>query len=293
MDVAAVIYAFTSAILMGTIGIFSRKTGLPAEIITLFRLILGAGFMMLFLLLIGRIKMLWKWPSYPVLINGFMLAGFMIFYIQAMNYTSMANAIMLIYLAPVVASIVAHFFLNERLTGRALGLICLALFGFATMMEFKIDISSGSREFIGICYSLLALVSYTAFILINRIIKAEIHVYTRTFWQLLTGAIAMIPLTLFSIQTIELNHIPWLIGVGLLPGFLGIFFAVAALSRLPAAMFGTIAYMEAVAVVIFGWTLFQESLSLMQISGCLLIIISGILKTSLPAKNSTAEQLPG
>ncbi len=111
MDVAAVIYAFTSAILMGTIGIFSRKTGLPAEIITLFRLILGAGFMMLFLLLIGRIKMLWKWPSYPVLINGFMLAGFMIFYIQAMNYTSMANAIMLIYLAPVVASIVAHFFL--------------------------------------------------------------------------------------------------------------------------------------------------------------------------------------
>ncbi len=161
------------------------------------------------------------------------------------------------------------------------------------MMEFKIDISSGSREFIGICYSLLALVSYTAFILINRIIKAEIHVYTRTFWQLLTGAIAMIPLTLFSIQTIELNHIPWLIGVGLLPGFLGIFFAVAALSRLPAAMFGTIAYMEAVAVVIFGWTLFQESLSLMQISGCLLIIISGILKTSLPAKNSTAKQLPG
>jgi drug/metabolite transporter (DMT)-like permease len=48
---------------------------------------------------------------------------------------------------------------------------------------------------------------------------------------------------------------------------------------LPAATFGTLAYCEPIAVIAFGWTLFDESLSLMQIGGCLLIIASGILTT--------------
>jgi drug/metabolite transporter (DMT)-like permease len=190
---------------------------------------------------------------------------------------------MLVYLAPVAASVVAHFFLNEKLTATALSLIGLALFGFAMMMEFRIDLSSGSDEFVGLCYGLLALASYAGFILVNRMIRPDVHVYTSTFWQLLCGGLAVTPLAIHSIHEVGPDHTLWLIGVGLFPGFLGIFFAVAALSRLPAATFGTIAYMEAVAVVIFGWTLFQESLSPLQIGGCLLIIASGIARTVMPA----------
>ncbi|MFW2367283.1 MAG: DMT family transporter [Desulforhopalus sp.] len=279
MDIVAVTYALLAAILMGTIGVFSKLTGLPAEIITFFRLIFGAGFMMLFLATIRKVSLAKVWPSWPVLINGVLLAGFIIFYVQAMNYTSMANAIMLVYLAPLIASVVAHFFLGERLTVNALSLICLALFGFGMVMEFKIDISSGSREFVGICYGLLAVASYAGFILLNRVIGPKIHVYTRTFWQLLTGGCVMIPFILFSMHEVSLSDIPWLLAVGLFPGFLAIFFAVAALSRLPVAVFGTIAYMEPVAVVIFGWTIFHETLNAIQIAGCLLIITSGILKT--------------
>lgn len=286
MDFTAVVYAFLSAALMGTIGVFSKLTGLPAEIITFFRLMLGAGFMMVFLAIIGKVRFAKIWPTWPVLANGVLLAAFIIFYVQAMNYTTMANAIMLVYLAPLVASGVAHFFLNERLTVAALALICLALFGFGMMMEFKIDISSGSREFIGICYGFLALASYAGFILVNRVISPQIHVYTRTFWQLFTGGCVMIPLILVSMHEVSTTHIPWLIAVGFFPGFLAILFAVAALSRLPVAMFGTIAYIEPVAVVIFGWTIFHETLAPMQINGCLLIILSGILKTVTTRRKS-------
>jgi drug/metabolite transporter (DMT)-like permease len=286
MDISAVVYAFLSAALMGTIGVFSKLTGLPAEIITFFRLIFGAGFMMLFLAIIGKIRLAKVWPTWPVLVNGVFLAAFIIFYVHAMNYTSMANAIMLVYLAPLVASVVAHFFLGERLTVTALALICLALFGFGMMMEFKIDISSGSQEFIGVCYGFLALVSYAGFILVNRVISPQIHVYTRTFWQLFTGGCVMIPFMLLSMNEVSTNHIPWLIAVGFFPGFLAILFAVAALSRLPVAMFGTIAYIEPVAVVIFGWTIFHETLNPMQIIGCLLIIFSGILKTVITRRKS-------
>jgi drug/metabolite transporter (DMT)-like permease len=84
---------------------------------------------------------------------------------------------------------------------------------------------------------------------------------------------------LLQIRELTCNNIPWLIGVGLFPGFLAILFVIISLSRLPAAMFSTIAYSEPVAVVIFGWTLFNESLSLTQICGCFIIIFSGIIKT--------------
>jgi drug/metabolite transporter (DMT)-like permease len=286
MNRSAIVYAFLSAALMGTIGIFSKLTGLPAEIITFFRLILGAGFMIIFLAIIGKARLAKVWPTWPVLGNGVLLAAFIIFYIQAMNYTTMANAIMLVYLAPLFSSGVAHFFLGERLTVTALTLICLALFGFGLMMEFKIDISSGSREITGIFYGFLALASYAGFILVNRVISPKTHVYTRTFWQLFTGGCVMIPFILLSMNAVSTNHIPWLIAVGFFPGFLAILFAVAALSRLPVAMFGTIAYTEPVAVVIFGWTIFHETLSPMQIIGCFLIIFSGILKTIATRKES-------
>lgn len=282
----SIIFAFLSAVLMGTIGVFSKLTGLPAEIITFFRLILGALFMVLYLAIVGQLDKAAARPSWPVVLNGGFLAGFIIFYVQAMNYTSMANAIMLVYLAPLAASVVAHFFLKERLTPSAFGLICLALFGFAMMMEFKLDISLGSREFIGVCYGLAALASYAGFILINRLIREEIHVYTRTFWQLFIGGCVMIPLALFSFNQVEVSQVGWLLGVGFFPGFLAILFAVIALSRLSVAVFGTIAYMEPVAVVIFGWTIFNETLSPLQIAGCLLIILSGIVKTCLESRSN-------
>ncbi len=283
MNTSAILLAFLSAVLMGTIGVFSKITGLPAEIITFFRLFLGAFFMVFYLAIIRQLGKIATPPSWPVLVNGALLAGFIMFYVQAMNYTSMANAIMLLYLAPLAASVAAHFFLGERLTPLAFGLICLALLGFL-MMEFQIDLTGNNREFIGICYGLAALVSYASFILLNRLIQPEIHFYTRTFWQLFTGSIVMVPFVCFSISEVHANHIPWLLAVGFFPGFLALLFAITALSRLPVAVFGTIAYMEPVAVVLFSWTIFQETLSPIQIAGCCLILVSGILKTFLESR---------
>jgi drug/metabolite transporter (DMT)-like permease len=289
MDLTAILFAFLSAILMGTIGVFSRLTALPAEVIAFFRLFLGAAFLLMYLGVIGKIHYLKKWPTWPVPVNGCFLAGFVVFYVQAMTFTTMANAIMLVYLAPLAAALVAHFFLGERLSVTGFGLIGLALFGFAMVMEFKIDISGSGTGFLGVSMGFAAMACYAGFILVNKIISDEVHVYTRTFYQLLTGALVMIPLIGESIGDVSVTHIPWLIGIGLFPGFLAILFAVVALSRLPAATFGTISYSEPVAVVFFGWTIFNESLSVLQIGGCLLIIISGILKTCITPKGKRTK----
>lgn len=282
----SILFAVFSAVLMGTIGVFSKITGLGPEIITFYRLLFGAVFMVIYLSISGKLSLLKTWPSWPVLINGGFLSGFIIFYIAAMNYTTMANAIMLVYLAPVAASIFAHFFLKEKLTIISIGLIIMALFGFAMMMEFHIDLQSGSKSAIGIIYGLLALVAYAGFILVNRIIPVHIHVYNRTFYQLLIGALCMLPFIINTHQHITQTDWLWLTGAGLFPGFLAILFVVIALSKLPATIFGTLAYFEPIAVVIFGWTIFGESLNMLQLSGCGIIMISGILQAIMSTRNN-------
>jgi drug/metabolite transporter (DMT)-like permease len=281
MDSTGITLAILSALFMGTIGVFSRVTGLPAETITFFRLLLGAGFLAIFLLTTRQAVALRRWPTWPVIVNGALLAGFIIFYVQAMNLTSMANAIMLVYLAPVAASIFAHFLMGERLNLAGWLLIAAAMLGFATMMEFRLDFSAGGSHGAGLGFAALAMCCYAAFILMNRRISAEVPVMTRAFYQLLVGALVMLPFFLTAMPAISATNAMWLLGTGLIPGFLAITFAVAALSRLPAATFGTLAYFEPLAVVFFGWALFGESLSGLQMAGCALIMGSGCAKALL------------
>lgn len=284
MNNFGIVSAFLSAVLMATIGVFSRYTGLPPEVITFFRLFFGAVFMAIFLLAKGDFFLVKRWPTTPVLLSGVFLAGFILFYIEAMNFTSMANAIMLVYLAPFVASVVAHFFFGERLTLLGLGCIGMALFGFAMMMEFQIDVRHDSCEYTGILYGCAAMILYAGYILTNRTINEKVHVYTRAFWQLLMGAVVVVPFIGNTLVQVTATQLSWLAAIGFFPGFLAILFAVIALHRLPAAMFGTIAYSEAVAVVVFGWALFQEALSPLQIWGCSFILLSGIVKALFTAR---------
>jgi len=277
-QITGIICAVLSALLMGTIGVFSKILGMPAETITFFRLILGAFFMFIYLGASGQLKHISIRPSLPVYINGALLAGFIIFYVQAMNYTTMANAIMLVYLAPLTSSVFAHFFMGEKLNFSAIVLILLALLGFSMMLEFNLDLGGNRQRLFGIGLAALAMFCYSGFILVNRVISD--HVNRSTFYQLLTGGIIMMPFFLCDMP--EIVGLQWLLilGVGFLPGFLGIFFAVIALRNLNASTFGTLAYFEPLAVVLFGWILFNETLSFLQISGCLLILLCGIIKAT-------------
>ena len=271
--------AICSALFMGTIGVFSRKSGAGPESVAFFRLLFGAGFTLLFLLFSGKVFLIRQWPGWAVLMGGASLAGFVVFYIKSMGHTTMANAIMMIYLAPITASVYAHFFLQERISPRGLMLMLLALFGFAMMLEFRLDFT-GSSQLTGLLLAMASMFCYAGYILINRVIPEQVHVYSRAFYQLLGGAVVLLPFLLLA-PPVPAPAWPWLVGAGFFPGFLAILCAVVALSRLPAATFGTLAYCEPVAVMVFGWFLFQEQLSILQLCGAALIIASGIIKTRL------------
>jgi len=278
--------AVLSAVFMGTIGAISVYAGAGAETVTFYRLFIGAILVGVLLLVTGQKDKLFIWPGFKVLITGAFLAGFVVFYVMSMNYIPMATSVMLVYLAPVTASIIAHFFMGEKLSVASIGLIGFALFGFAMMMEFRFDLSGREGEALGFFYGLCAMFCYTAFMLTNRLIEERVHVLTRSGYQMLAGALCMLPLMLQQGETITGAQWGWLIAAGVVPGFLAIVFAVIALRSLPAATFGTLAYLEPITVVVLAWVLFGQSLNTLQLSGCALIMVSGIAQALLSQRQS-------
>jgi drug/metabolite transporter (DMT)-like permease len=278
-----VLFAILSAIFMATIGVFSRYTGLPAEQVTFYRLLLGALCLVVYMMVSGKKAQIRHKPSKRTVINGMMLAGFMLFYVQAINYTSMANAVMLIYLAPLLSAVIAHFAFAERLGVSSLLLIIIALFGFAMMMEFSLVSSGDENEMLGLFYGVLSAFTYSGFMLINRK-PSDSTPYQSSLVQLSVGALCILPLVLSDPLLPTLTQSYWLLVIGIVPGFLAVLCAVKALRHLPAVTFGTLAYVEPVAVVVFAWWLFGETLNLLQLSGCGLIIVASIGQGFLGSK---------
>lgn len=293
---AFILLAITSAVCMGTIGTLARFAALPAEHITFYRLFLGALCLLLYMLASSKRSQILHKPGKRTLINGAMLAGFMFFYIQAMNYTSMANAVMLVYLAPLLSAMLAHFIFKERLGLANVLAIVFALLGFAMMMQFSLAPSGNEQEALGLFYGTLSLLTYSGFMLINR--KPDDSTpYQSTLVQLLAGALCLLPLILASTPDISPTQGLWLLAIGFIPGFIAILCAVKALRNLPAVTFGTLAYVEPVAVVCFAWTFFAETLTPLQLGGCSLIILAGItqgvLSQNTGSKPAPAEQSSG
>lgn len=266
--------AVLSAVLMATIGVFARYAALPAEQITFYRLVIGAACMLVFMLMSGKAKQVIHKPSKRTVINGVMLAGFMVFYVQAINYINMANAVMLIYLAPLTTAAFAHFVYKERLNNVNCALIILALIGFGLMLPSSLN-SQNQQQTLGYLYATLAMLSYSGFMLINRK-PSQSTPYQSTLVQLSVGAVCLLPFILQAPIMPSSEQWVWLVAIGILPGFLAILFAVKALRALPAISFGTLAYFEPVAVVIFAWSLFNETLDGIQLIGALMIILAGV-----------------
>jgi drug/metabolite transporter (DMT)-like permease len=290
--------AVLSALLMASSGPIAKFSGLDASLLTLARLSIGALCVLLWLWLRGRLNTLGR-PDRYAFYNALLLCGFMLGFLYALVQLSLAQAIMLVYLAPVAAAVFAVLLYKERLTLIQFACMVAALFGTWLLLP---DIQSDTELSFptqGLCYALLALVSYTTYLLLNRNVKSKLPLHSRNFWQLALGGSGMLLLmcgqhvldssadqgavVAFPWQHLGWKDIGFLLLAGLLPGFLAMLCALYALQHLSTRLYGSLAYVEPAAVVLMGWIWFGEQLSLWQSLGVLLILFSGIVQTQLKA----------
>ncbi|WP_375749336.1 DMT family transporter [Vibrio sp. HN007] len=283
-----VLLASIAAVSMGTIGILARLSELDAATVTFFRLFIGGGLLLVLMLVTGQTHQLRKKPHPLILLNGVMLAGFMTLFIASLSYTTMLIAVMTLYMAPAVASIVAHFLLKERLSFYSISSIAVVLFGFTLVMYQPEGSATEQTSWLGFLFALGGMACYAGFILINRMIPSDYQEFTKCSWQFLVGALCVAPMLINTELSLTVSQWGWMLLTGMFPGFLGIVLAVYTIKRMPAATFSTISYVEPIAAVMLGWLVFQESLTPLQMLGCSIIIVASIAQGMKPANRETA-----
>ena len=268
--------ALISAVAMASSGIIARFSGLAAAELTFYRLAVGGLCLLLFVGLTGRLAVLKGKPDWRMAANGMLLAGFMLSFLSAIEYISLANAIMLVYLAPPLSAFIAHWLLQERLDLPDSSLIVLSFLGFAMLQQFKFDLVLDAAQLPGLLLGLLSLCAYSSFLLLNRRSQPAHSQLQRTFYQLIIGACCVLPF-LTDMTTPVADDLIWIALAGIFPGFIAIYCAIVALQHLPTRVYATLAYLEPVTVILAGWWLFNESLNTLQLGGVLLIIVTGLL----------------
>lgn len=274
-----IVLALLSAVSMASSGVIARFSAIAPAELTFYRLFIGALLLLVLLLVSGRLAQLKNRPDRRMLLNGALLAAFMLAFLQAIQFISLANAIMLVYLAPALSAVVAHFYFAERLDLPAVSLIVLSLFGFAMLQEFRLDLVLDASQLPGLLFGLLSLLTYSGFLLANRHSGRSSSPLQRAFYQLLIGACCVLPF-LSDLPVPSGEQWLWAGLAGLFPGCLAIYFAIQALEHLPTRVFGTLAYIEPVAVILAGWLFFAEPLSLLQISGVACILLAGFMQSN-------------
>ncbi|ASJ08299.1 permease [Thermococcus siculi] len=189
----------TSMLIWGSVGIFARFSGLSGLGVAFARVSLGALTLAGIIALMEREKLSAlppllgeKWK--PLLALGLSLALNWAFLFTAFNYTTIANAVLVYYTAPVIATLISWRFLGEEMNAKRWGLIGLAFLGLALIMSGQ-RLDLGNRDFLGIVLALIAAFFYALIPNFGRFLR-DVDGKVLTFLQLAVASFALGPFVL-------------------------------------------------------------------------------------------------
>ena len=161
-----------SMIIFGTMGLIVRYIDLSSSEIALLSSSIGCLFLMIVFLMRKR-TISWKLVKVNACIlffSGIALGGNWMFLYQAYDHTTLTNATLGYYFAPVFVMILSPFILKEQLPVKKIICIGIAIIGMLMIVGNAVS-ASGTEDLLGIVFGLLAAACYAALMLLNKFIR--------------------------------------------------------------------------------------------------------------------------
>lgn len=274
-------------LIFGTIGLFVKNIDLNSSEIALTRGFIG-GITLLFAMALLRKKVsieAIKRNIYLLIFSGFAVGLNWIFLFQGYKYTSISNATLSYYFAPIFVTILAPFILKEKLTLSKFLCVLMALVGMFCIVG--VDGINGGSDLIGIAYGLLAAGFYASVILMNKFLKG-IDSLEITIIQLLSATITLLPYVLYMDSgkslNISLNSIPYILILGIVHTGIAYLLYFSSLQELKGQTIPVLSYIDPVFAIIISAIILKEHLGILQIIGGVLILGSSFLSEILNKK---------
>ncbi|MBI0579355.1 EamA family transporter [Neobacillus cucumis] len=273
----------TAMLIWGSLGIFVKNINLSSSEIALLRGIIGSIFLIFFLVIakqkpsIQAVKM-----NLMLLIFSGAAIGFnWILLFQSYRYTTVSNATLSYYFAPVFVMALSPFVLKERLTPAKVGCIITAMIGLFLVVNIGGDDSGENYHHVtGILYGLSAAALYASVVLINKFIK-NLSGFETTFVQLLVASIVLFPYVFLKdhldFSGITSNSIVFIIIIGIIHTGIAYFLYFTSIKELKGQRIAVLSYIDPISAVIFAAIFLGEGMGLMQMVGGILILGSTFL----------------
>ena len=264
------LYIILAMVTWGSIGLIVRFIPQSSEVIVFYRVLFA--FVFLLLLVINNqdlnFSQLFK-HKFLLITTGVALTINWIFFFKAIKATTIANATLAYYTAPIIATILSVIFLEEKLSKENLIALVLSFIGIAIILDFE-NLSFVGIE--GIFYGLLAAFFYALFMVLNKSFK-DLSARVLTLAQTGVAVIVLLPL---------IYHLPqpsgksWLLllvlGIVHTAGALVLYVKGLSLSKVQDV--GILSYIDPVSAIILAVLFLGEIPSLLTIVGGIMILTS-------------------
>ncbi|MBQ8766853.1 MAG: EamA family transporter [Clostridia bacterium] len=265
-----------SMTVFGTIGLFVRSIPLPSGEIALYRAVLAAMLIGIFLLVtkqkipFGKIK-----KELPLLILSGVAMGFnWILLFEAYKYTTVSVATLSYYFAPVIVTLLCPLLFKEKIGAKQWLCFVMSTVGIVLITGIG-DLSQGSSHIKGILFGLGAASLYATVVLINKFIKNVDGIH-RTFLQFLSAIAVLAPYVLLTdgvnLKTLDSKGWIFLLVIGLVHTGVTYCLYFSSLKELPGQKAAILSYIDPLVAVLVSVVILKETMTLMQIIGGILIL---------------------
>jgi drug/metabolite transporter (DMT)-like permease len=273
-----------SAILIwSSLGIFVRKAGLPTTGIIFYPAVVAGLLQLLLLLITGQLKKAAKTDNnlhsvfLLILIPICFLANTFLFYF-AFIHTTIANAVLTHYTAPVFVALMAPVFLKEKILKTTWLAIMLSSLGLWLILGTPLpgeEISLRDSEHRGIIAGVLSGLAYAVIILI---VKGIVSRYSALFIVFIQNAfVALILLPFILNLHLTLQSLPYVITLGVVHSTIAPLLYVQGFKSVKANEAAILGYFEPVGAIILALIFLHEVPGIKALLGGVLILYSGYM----------------
>lgn len=273
------IQLLVAMVAFGTIGLFVRKIALASTEIALWRGVIAFLVLTLFMLRRGKFKDL---NTYRSKLGKLIFAGMAMGFnwatlFEAYRYTSIALSTLSYYFAPTIMVVGSFFLFKEKLSMQQIICFLLSTLGIVLIIGFT---GGGSNDLKGVLFGLSAAVLYALVILTNKA-TGEVDGLSRTWIQFGAAILVLLPYTLVTnglhIQNVDLSSLVYLLILGVFHTGLMYFLYFTALAHLKGQQVAILSYIDPIVAVLLSVTVLQESITILQLFGGLLILGSTLV----------------
>lgn len=284
-----------SMLIWGSIGIFVKYINFTSSQIALVRAIVGSIFLIIFSMIskesLSKEKI--KSNLLVLICCGICLGFNWIFLFQAYHYTTVSTATICYYLAPIIVMFLSPFLLKEKLNSVKVCCIVAAMIGMLCIVG--IDKSSmGENNMVGILYGLSAACFYTGVVILNKFLKG-ISGRDSAIVQLSVSAIFLLPYVIFtekiSLVGVSSKSIILLLVLGVVHTGIAYLLYFTVIQKIESQTVAIYSYVDPISAIFMSAIILNESMSLLQIIGGILILGSTFISEVYSNKIKSQEFL--